>query len=379
MEMHHPKNVRNVPSVFQCIDGSEVKNKEEWFEKRRPEILKMFQEEEYGKLPDFSDVEVSIRLVDSRQDTTFMDGQAIRRTVEVEAIRQGRHFIFNFVVFIPANVEHPVPAFVTVVNRGIKDSDPCRHFISPFYPAETIVSRGYACAAFRTQEVAPDYDEGFTTCFHRLFPEYTENRPKNAWGAITAWSWAASRIMDYFEQDPFIDEKKVAVVGHSRGGKTALWTAAQDERFAMAISSCAGNSGDAISRGPKGSSERIENIVGRFPYWFAENYRKYAGHEDELPFDQHMLISLIAPRCVYTTSRTFDGWADQAGQFESLVQATPVFELLGVHGLTTFERPKAENPLRDGNIAYHMKTGNHDLDEYDWEQFMDYCDDKYKE
>ena len=154
-----------------------------------------------------------------------------------------------------------------VCNRGIKDCDPARHMLSSFYPAETIISRGYACAAFRTQEVAPDYEDGFTTGFHRLFPEYAApgvhlakggwektGRPADAWGALTVWAWAASRIMDYFETDPQINEKQVAVVGHSRGGKTALWCTAQDERFAMAVSSCAGNSGDALRGGQKESA-----------------------------------------------------------------------------------------------------------------------------
>lgn len=374
MNIHHPENKRKVPSALRCLDGTEVRTAEEWRRKRCPEILKMFREEEYGLLPDLKNMKVEIRLVDSRRNQTFMEGQAIRQTVEVEAVRNGRHFIFCFTVFIPAGAEKPVPAFVTVVNRGIKDSDPCRHFMSPFYPAEMIVARGYACAAFRTQEIAPDYEEGFTTGFHRLFPEYVKNRPKNAWGAIAAWAWAASRIMDYFVEDPLIDDSRVAVVGHSRGGKTALWAAAQDERFAMAVSSCAGNSGDAISRGPKGHSETIADITGRFPYWFAENYRKYAGQENRLPFDQHMLIALIAPRHVYTTSRSFDIWADPAGQFEALIQATPVFELFGVLGLMTFEYPHSEQLLHEGHIAYHRKTGNHDMDEYDWNQFMDYFD-----
>ncbi|MGN0373408.1 MAG: prolyl oligopeptidase family serine peptidase [Enterocloster sp.] len=367
-----PENRRNVPSVLTCLDGTRVTDAETWFEKRRPEILEMFYREEYGRLPDMSDVEIRIRVADSRQSPLIMEGRAIRNTVEVEAVRKGIHFSFNFVVFIPTGLDHPAPAFITVCNRGIKDSDPARHFLSPFYPAETIISRGYACAAFRTQEVAPDYDEGFTTGFHKLFPEYAENRPDDAWGAITVWAWAASRIMDYFETEPLIDEKRVAVVGHSRGGKTALWCTAQDERFAMAVSSCAGNSGDAISRGSTG--ERIKDIVTRFPYWFCKNYRKYADNEEKLPFDQHMLLALIAPRRIYTTSRTFDAWADPLGQFEACVQADPVYQLLGLTGMPAREKPLPEHPIHEGYIAHHHRTGNHDLEEYDWDKIMDYAD-----
>ncbi|MCB7064805.1 prolyl oligopeptidase family serine peptidase [Enterocloster citroniae] len=366
------ENKRNVPSVLTCMDGTVVRDSRRWFETRRPEILELFRDQEYGRLPDMKDVEIKIRAADSRQGPNVMEGRAVRRTVEVEAIRGENHFSFNFVVFIPVGMRQPVPAFITICNRGIRDSDPARHFLSPFYPAETIISRGYACASFRTQEVAPDYDEGFSTCFHKLFPEYRENRPLDAWGAITVWAWAASRIMDYFETDPLIDEKRVAVVGHSRGGKTALWCTAQDERFAMAVSSCAGNSGDAIARGSKG--ERIKDIANRFPYWFCANYQKYKDREEELPFDQHMLLAIIAPRLVYTTSRTFDSWADPEGQFESCVQADPVYRLLGVPGIAEREMPLPEHPLHEGRIGHHHKTGNHDMDEYDWNCFMDFAD-----
>lgn len=366
------ENRRNVPDALCCLDGMRVTTREEWFKKRRPELLELFRREEYGRLPDMSQVKTVIRVADSRQGKEIMEGRAVRKTVEIEAERNGRHFIFNVVVFIPLGCEKPVPAFLVICNRGIKDSDPARHFLSPFYPAETIVARGYACAAFRTQEVAPDYDEGFTTGFHRLFPEYTKNRPSDAWGAISAWSWAASRVMDYFEKEPLIDAGRAAVAGHSRGGKTALWTAAQDTRFALAVSSCAGNSGDALSRGSKG--EKVRDIVGRFPYWFCQNYQKYQDREEELPFDQHMLLALIAPRLVYTTSKTFDAWADPEGQFESCNQADPVFRLLGVPGMDRRRMPLAEETVWEGHIGHHRKTGNHDMDEYDWERFLGFAD-----
>lgn len=366
------ENKRNIPSILTCLDGTEVGDWETWLKKRRPELLNLFRQEEYGFLPDMSEVEIKIRVADSRRSEEIMQGRAIRNTVEVEAIRNGIHFSFTFVAFIPADAKGPVPAFATVCNRGIKDSDPARHFLSSFYPAETIISRGYACAAFRTQEVSPDYDEGFTTGFSRLFPEYVEGRPDDAWGAITAWAWAASRIMDYFEMEPLIDEKRVALVGHSRGGKTALWGTAQDERFAMAVSSCAGNSGDALSRGAKG--EKIGDIVKRFPYWFCKNYQKYVDKEETLPFDQHMLLGLIAPRLVYTSAKTFDSWADPEGQFESCIQASPVYELFGKKGIGQKKRPLPEQPVHEGSIGHHYKTGNHDMDEYDWNCYMDFAD-----
>lgn len=367
-----PENKRNVPSLFTCLDGTEVKTAEDWVQKRRPEILELLRKEEYGRLPDMSDVQINIRVTAVRQGERIMSGRAIRKTVEVEAVRKERHFIFTFDVFIPAHSEKPVPAFIEICNRGAMNCDPSREFFSTFYPAETIISRGYACAAFRTHEVAPDYEEGFTTGFHRLFPEYVDQRAGDDWGTLTVWAWAASRIMDYMETEPLIDEKKVAVVGHSRGGKTALWCGAQDERFAMAVSSCSGNSGDAISRGKSGES--IQQILNRFPFWFARNYQKYAGHEDTMPFDQHFLVSLMAPRLVYTSTKSNDDWADPASEFESLVQADPVYQLFGLTGLEQPNRPLPEQPLHEGHIGHHHKTGDHDMTEYDWDQYMNYAD-----
>lgn len=367
-----PENKRNVPSLLTCIDGTEVKTAQDWINKRRPEILEMLRREEYGRLPDMSDVEIKIQVTAVRQGPKIMNGRAVRKTVEVEAVRKERHFIFTFDVFIPADAKEPVPAFVEICNRGPMNCDPARENLSSFYPAETIISRGYACAAFRTHEVAPDYEEGFKTGFHRLFPDYVDNRPDDAWGTITVWAWAASRVMDYFEMEPMIDAAKVAVVGHSRGGKTALWCGAQDERFAMAISSCSGNSGDAISRGKTGES--IAQILDRFPFWFAKNYQKYANNEEAMPFDQHFLIALMAPRLVYTSTKTNDSWADPVSEFESLVQADPVYQLFGLEGLEQRVFSLPEQPLHNGHIGHHHKTGEHNMDDYDWDQYMDYAD-----
>ena len=371
-----PENKRNVPSLFVCNDGTEVTTAEIWMKKRRPEILELLRREEYGRLPDMSDVKVDIRVVDERQGEKIIDGRAIRKTIEVEAVRRDRHFVFCFDVFIPTKAKYPVPAFVEICNRGSMVCDPARELLSSFYPVETIISRGYACAAFRTHEVAPDYDEGYKTGFHRLFPDYVENRPDDAWGTLTVWAWAASRVMDYFETEPLIDEKRVAVVGHSRGGKTALWCGAQDERFAMAVSSCSGNSGDAISRGKTGES--IRQILDRFPFWFANNYQKYADHEDEMPFDQHFLVSLMAPRLVYTSTKTLDSWADPVSEFETLVQASPVYQLFGKTGLQQNTFSLSEEKLHDGCIGHHHKTGEHTMDDYDWDLYMDYADKHMK-
>jgi pimeloyl-ACP methyl ester carboxylesterase len=363
---------RHVPEILFSEKYGKIDTVEDWETKRKPELKKIILEEEYGYPPDIKPEDVTIRLLHTAHDPKFMGARAKRTTYEIEAVRKDRNFCFEFVLVTPAEVKKPVPCFILISNRGISSSDPARQFLSPFYPIEQILARGYATAFFLTQDVAPDYYEGYTSKIHRLFPEYGENRPDTAYATIGAWSWATSRIMDALADNPVIDSKAIAVVGHSRGGKTALLTGALDERVALVCSSCAGNSGDALARGSTG--ERLLDINEGFPYWFDNNYKKYNNNEDAMPFDQHMLLSLIAPRHLYTTSRSLDAWADPAGQFMSLVLADEVYRLYGVEGLEQYQMPLPEHPLHQGHIAYHMKTGAHNLDEYDWHNFMDYAD-----
>lgn len=368
---------KKLPDVFLCLDGVMVKTKKDWEEMRRPELLKLFEQEEYGRIPE-QELKVTIRLTNECANENIISGTVVRKTVEVEVERKGKVFSFNFVVFVPKTGQK-APVVITICNRGIRDSDPSREFLGDFWPAETIIARGYAAAVFRTQEVVPDYAEGYTVGFHRLFPEFfndENNRPLDFYGAISAWSWAVSRIIDYVEMDRDLDEKRVIVVGHSRGGKTALWTAARDQRVAMVVSSCAGNSGDALSRGNTG--ERIADITEKYPYWFCRKYQNYRNREDELPFDQHMLLSLIVPRHIYTSAKTRDAWADPEGAFQSLLQTEKVYQLYEKQALETNAKQIAEYPLMSGEVGHHLKTGVHDLDAYDWKCYLDFADQHLK-
>jgi hypothetical protein len=177
--------------------------------------------------------------------------------------------------------------------------------------------------------------------------------------------------MDFIQTLEEVDKARIAVVGHSRLGKTALWCAAQDERFIMGISNESGCSGAAISRGKKG--ERIRDIVKTFPYWFCENYKEYVDNEENMPFDQHFLISAIAPRYVYVSSAIGDEWADPESEFLSCVAASDVYELFGVKGLVTEDRlPEVGTKLHEGRIGYHLRGGTHYLSRYDWQGFMEF-------
>ncbi len=177
--------------------------------------------------------------------------------------------------------------------------------------------------------------------------------------------------MDYLQQDTAIDAKHVALIGHSRLGKTALWAGAQDERFALVISNESGKGGAALARRRFG--ERIHQLVAAFPYWFCRRYAKYNEKENELPVDSHELIALIAPRPVYVASAVKDKWADPRGSFLAAKYAEPVYSLLGQPGLNVDEMPPVDRPV-GGTIAYHCRTGVHDVMAFDWQQYLDFAD-----
>ncbi len=360
-----------LPDVLKTTNNVVIKNKADWEKLRRPEIIKLFENNIYGQMPKMYD---SIRYVETDENAAAMNGKAHLKQVVIEVFNNNKSVKINLVLFIPATVNKPVPAFLMINNRGKENTDPTRIIKSEFWPAETIIDSGYAIAAFNVNDLAPDNKENFASGLLQLYPD--QLTADNGMRAIGAWAWGASRVMDYFETDKAINSKKIAVVGHSRGGKASLWAAAQDQRFAICISNCSGNSGAALARRKFG--ETIKAINTSFPYWFNNNYKKFNDNADSLPVDQHMLIASIAPRPVYATNASKDLWADPTGTFLSLKNAEKVFALYGLKSNLPANPPGINQPVIQSIIAYHNREGVHNLTQYDWINFIKFANYHYK-
>ena len=359
-----------LPPLMKDDDGRTITTTAQWAEKRA-KLLDLFRNELYGYSPERpKDEWFEIAKIDRQA----MDGAATLKLVNIHLGAQPEAPIIHLNLFIPNNRTKPAPAFLLICNRDRENIDPTRKIKSDFWPAEQIVARGYAAASFFNGDVAPDKYDGFTTGIHA----YLQNpaaRKFNSWGTIAAWAWGGSRVMDYFETDPDIDEKHCAVTGHSRGGKTALWCGAQDERWALTISNCSGCSGAAIARRRFGESLKV--IQNAFKHWFCGNYRKYIDREDELPFDQHELVALVAPRAVDVTSADEDLWADQRGEWLAIHEAEPVWKLFGRKGLPSDIMPPLDKPLIGDGMGYHIRTGEHNYKVFDWNAHMDLADREF--
>ena len=213
-----------------------------------------------------------------------------------------------------------------------------------------------------------------SSAFVRNFfaPGQTTPKPDD-WGAIGVWAWGLSRALDYLVTDPLIDPTRIAVTGHSRLGKTVNWAAAQDTRFAAILSTESGKAGQSLSRRVFG--ETVAHLEDSFPYWFCANYAQWSGRDTEIPADGNLLLSLLAPRPVYVASAEGDQWSDPRGEFLSAVSASHVYALLGEPGISTQTMPPADTPTDPTRfVAYHVRTGKHDVTAYDWDQYLNFLD-----
>ena len=363
----------NVPELLVTFGGEKVATREQWEKVRAPELLEEFTREEYGRRP--VERPAALAFEKAAPDAVMMEGKAIRKRIRVMYAGPYGGGTFVFTAFIPKQAK-PAPAFILICNRSPDDNiDPERKVKSDFWPAEEIVARGYAAIAFWNGDLAPDRSTGNTQGVFTAFDDVNlQYRPRDRWGTLSAWAWGASRVMDWIETEPLLDARHVAVVGHSRGGKTALVAGVYDKRFAMACSNDSGCSGAKLNHIDLPKSEHLKQIVSTFPFWFCPNYTAHVNAEKDWRVDQHEFIALMAPRLVCIASATEDAWAGPLGEYWSGVLASPAWALYGKKGLVADGFPAPEHPLQEGCISYHLRPGKHNLTRYDWARYMDFAD-----
>lgn len=378
-----------LPDPLKFADGRAVKSAGEWRSKRRPEIMRLFEQQVYGKTPPARKIEYEV----TSRDRNALGGSATRDqvTVWITGSRQGP--AMKLLIYKPNKRSGPVPVFLgpnfggnQTVNadpgidmskswmrpgKGVENhraTEATRGAGASRWHVEKVLARGFATATLYYGDIFPDHAAGRPDS---IIPYFQKEPAPDDWNAIGAWAYGLSRALDYIEKDKDLDAKRVAVHGHSRLGKTALWAGAQDERFAIVISNDSGEGGAALARRTYG--ETVERINTSFPHWFNANFKQFNMRVADLPVDQHMLIALIAPRPVYVASAVEDKWADPRGEFLSALGADPVYRLLGTDGLAAKEMPGIHQPVVS-RIGYHIRAGVHDVTEYDWEQFMNFAD-----
>ena len=372
------------PLIFP--DGRKVKNAKQWYKKRRPQIVALFEEYQYGKVPP-TPPELSFTIFD--KGTLALNGTAIRKQVTVYFTKDTSNYRMNILIYLPSSVAKPVPLFLNVgfmPNATVADDPGIRRGFmrdreGKMVPVQRkggfgrmdinqFLSQGIGFANVNYSDIEPDFAEGIKYGIRGYYLKEGKEYPApDEWGAISAWSWGLSRAMDYFETDPQIDSKKIALFGISRLGKTVLWTGARDQRFGMVIASCSGEGGAALSRRIYG--ETIDHMTHptRYFYQFAGNWRNYKDDPSKSPVDAHMLISLMAPRPLLLQTGDSDNWSDPKGEFLAAVAAGPVYEFLGKKPLGTDVYPAPGVPILN-DLGYYMHAGGHGAMPSDYEIFI---------
>jgi hypothetical protein len=377
----------DLPDPLILANGKPVHDAKTWTEKRRPEIVRLFEENQYGRAPGRPSAG---HFVTTEPGTLALDGKAIRRQVTVYFSADNAGPKMDLLLYLPLNsTQQRAPVLLnaafsansnTVADPGVKVGEvwgrdkkkvPATQGMNfGKIDVTRLIDAGFGFATVYYGDIDPDFLGGVPFGVRALYlkPGQAEPAP-NEWGAIAAWAWGLSRAMDYLETDPGVDPKRVAVTGVSRLGKTVMWAGAHDTRFALVIASCSGEGGAALSR--RNYGETIAHLVEptRYPYQFAGNYAKFAHKVDQFPADAHMLVALMAPRPVLLQTGDKDFWSDPKGEFLAARAADPVYRLLGKQGLETEQMPPAGTPILH-TVGYYMHAGGHGTIPSDWDQYL---------
>ena len=352
-----------------------------WTNKRRPEIVRLFEENEYGRAPG-RPKDMSFDVFD--KGTPAMSGKALRKQVTIYFSADKSGPKEDLVIYLPPNATKPAPLLLGIdfaANASTFDDPDLKlgevwgrdHKKVPAQRGvgigrmkiDDLLAKGFGVAGIYYGDIDPDFLGGLPFGVRALY--------RDDWGAIAAWGWGLSRAMDYLETDRAVDSKRVAIYGVSRLGKTVMWAGARDTRFAMVIASCSGEGGAALSRRNYGETVAHLTAPTRYPYQFCANYAKYAEHVDQMPVDAHMLVALMAPRPVFLQTGEKDYWSDPKGEFLAAVAAEPVYKLFGKQGLGTDQMPAAGVAILH-DVGYHMHAGGHGTMPGDWEWMIKFME-----
>jgi hypothetical protein len=386
-----------LPEVLTDSNGHKVTSVAAWKAVQRPWIYRSFEQNVYGRFP--------LRKLPSRfavreESTTALDGLAIRRQVRILLHPSDSSIYIDLLVYLPAAAKGPVPVFTgynftgnhTIMQdngiflssswmppkaKGVinnRATDASRGTDTSQWQLREILKHGYGLAVAYYGDIEPDNPDGWKTGIRTSLADALGIQPAE-WSAIGAWAWGLERIMDYLQQDKAIDPKKIALIGHSRLGKAALWAGASDQRFALVVSNESGEGGAALSK--RWYGETVAIINQKFPHWFVARYKTYNDNTAALPLDQHMLLAMIAPRPLYVASAEGDQWSDPKGEFLGAQYASAVYALFGKKGIGRIDMPRLHQPVGE-HVRYHIRAGRHDVTLYDWQQYLSFADGYWK-
>lgn len=380
-----------LPDLLTLDNGRKVTTSRQWYNQRRPEVLKAVEENQFGKWPARRP---GVRYEIS--EDSGLDGAAVRRQLTMYFSKDADSPRAEVLIYLPKDAEAPVPLLLnlsftpnnlTVADPGIKPGrrwDAAgRRYVEAETPADgpkhgldstirKFLDAGYGFATVCYTDFEPDAPGAAVYGVRGLFIKEGQDGPADdEWGAVSAWAWGVSNIIDYFEKDEDIDASRIALTGCSRLGKTTLWAGARDSRIAVVIPSCSGEGGAALSRRNFGETVAHLTEATRYPYQFAGNYAGWAADVDGMPMDAHFLIALIAPRPLLLSTGSTDNWSDPRGEFLAAVEAGPVYELLGRDDLGTNVMPAAETPIFN-TLGYVMHEGGHGVLPQDWDYYLEF-------